>query len=184
MAYTTINKGTDYFNTKTYTGTGSSMSVTGVGFRPDWTWIKTRNAVNASHIVDVIRGVGQAVASDLANAQYSSGVTSFDYDGFSLVGNTVAVNNGNGSTTYVSWNWLAGGSQGSSNTDGSTNTTYTSVNTTAGISISQWTPSGSAETVGHGLGVVPKMIITKNLGASQDWFTYHHCFQLTVSASC
>tara|TARA_R100001086_G_scaffold94856_1_gene47246 strand:+ start:1404 stop:2441 length:1038 start_codon:yes stop_codon:yes gene_type:complete len=179
MAYTTINKGTDYFNTKLYTGTGSSMSVTGVGFRPDWTWIKTRNAVNASHIVDVVRGVGQAIASDLNNAQYSSGVTSFDSDGFSLTGGTGAVNNSNGSTTYVSWNWLAGGSQGSSNTDGSINTTYTSVNTTAGFSISQYTGTGSNATIGHGLGAVPKMILVKRTNTTGNWTMYHNSIGAT-----
>ncbi len=43
MAYTTINKSTDYFNTKLYTGNGSSSrSITGVGFQPDFTWIKNR----------------------------------------------------------------------------------------------------------------------------------------------
>ena len=41
MAYTTINKSTDYFNTKLYTGNGATQSITGVGFQPDWTWIKT-----------------------------------------------------------------------------------------------------------------------------------------------
>ena len=173
MAYKTINKGTAYFKSNPYTGTGSSMSVTGVGFRPDWLWIKTRNATNSSHIVDVVRGNGQALASDLTNAQYSSGVTSFDSDGFSLVGNTGAVNNGNGSTTYSALNWLAGGSQGSSNTDGSINTTYTSVNTTAGFSISQYTGTGSVATVGHGLGAKPAVIVIKRLDSGSTWRTYH-----------
>jgi hypothetical protein len=40
MAYTTIKKPSDYFNTKLYTGTGVTQSITGVGFQPDWTWIK------------------------------------------------------------------------------------------------------------------------------------------------
>ena len=173
MAYTTINKGSAHFKSNPYTGTGSSMSVTGVGFRPDWLWIKTRNATNASHIVDVVRGAGYAIASDLGNAQYSSGVTSFDSDGFSLVGNTGAVNNSNGSTTYSALNWLAGGSQGSSNTDGSINTTYTSVNTTAGFSISQYTGTGSVATVGHGLGAKPAVIVIKRLDAGSTWRTYH-----------
>ena len=173
MAYTTINKGTAYFKSNPYTGTGSSMSVTGVGFRPDWLWIKTRNATNSSHIVDVVRGNGQALASDLTNAQYSSGVTSFDSDGFSLVGGSGAVNNSNGSTTYSALNWLAGGSQGSSNTDGSINTTYTSVNTTAGFSISQYTGTGSVATVGHGLGAKPAVIVIKRLDSGSTWRTYH-----------
>ena len=173
MAYISFQP-SDYFNTKIYTGTGSSMSVTGVGFRPDWLWIKTRNATNASHIVDVVRGNGQAIASDLTNAQYSSGVTSFDSDGFSLTGGTGAVNNSNGSTNYVAWNWLAGGSQGSSNTDGSINTTYTSVNTTAGFSISQYTGTGVADaTVGHGLGAKVDFLLIKDLGNSSNWIVGH-----------
>ena len=179
MAYTTINKGTAYFKSNPYTGTGSSMSVTGVGFRPDWLWIKTRNATNSSHIVDVVRGNGQALASDLTNAQYSSGVTSFDSDGFSLVGNTGAVNNGNGSTTYSALNWLAGGSQGSSNTDGSINTTSTSVNTTAGFSISQYTGTGANATVGHGLGAVPKAMIIKCTSHTSNFAVYHESIGAT-----
>ena len=72
----------------------------------------------------------------------------------------------------VAWNWKANGT-GSSNTDGSINTTYTSVNTTAGFSISQYTGTGSQATVGHGLGVAPKMIIIKRLQNTEDWAVYH-----------
>ena len=68
---------------------------------------------------------------------------------------------------------MAGGSQGSSNTDGSINTTYTSVNTTAGFSISSYTGTGANATVGHGLGVAPKMIIFKNLSSTNNWDVYH-----------
>ena len=42
MAYTTIDKPSDYFNTKLYTGNGSTQSITGVDFQPDFTWIKSR----------------------------------------------------------------------------------------------------------------------------------------------
>jgi len=48
MAYTTINKPTDYFNTKLYTGNGRTQSITGVGFQPDLLWQKKRsNSQNA-----------------------------------------------------------------------------------------------------------------------------------------
>ena len=84
-----------------------------------------------------------------------------------------AVNNSNGSTTYSALNWLADGSQGSSNTDGSINT-YTSVNTTAGFSISQYNGNGSAgATIGHGLGAKPAVIVIKRLDDSSTWRTYH-----------
>ena len=36
----------DYFNTKIYTGTGSSNAITGVGFQPDLIWIKNRDAAD------------------------------------------------------------------------------------------------------------------------------------------
>jgi hypothetical protein len=162
----------DYFNTKLYTGTDSSNAITGVGFQPDWTWIKRRNATASHAIQDAVRGNDKSLRSNTTGAEYTNTFfSSFDTDGFTVTSSESDVNASAG--TYASWNWKANG-QGSANTDGSTNTTYTSVNTTAGFSISKWTPSGSAETVGHGLGAVPKVIITKNLGASQGWFTYHH----------
>ena len=172
MAYISFQP-SDYFKNKLYTGNASTNAITGVGFQPDWTWIKGRGTTNAHMLFDAVRGVGEAINSNTPNAEatVSTAFTAFDSDGFT-VGNYSETNTN--SENYVSWNWKAGTGQGSSNTDGSTNTTYTSVNTTAGFSISKWTPSGSAETVGHGLGAVPKVIITKNLGASQGWFTYHH----------
>jgi hypothetical protein len=74
----------------------------------------------------------------------------------------------------VAWNWKTQNAQGSSNTDGSINTTYTSVNSSAGFSISTYTGTASAGTIGHGLGVAPKMIITKRItGGTEDWGVYH-----------
>tara|TARA_A100001388_G_scaffold258161_1_gene224481 strand:+ start:39 stop:1064 length:1026 start_codon:yes stop_codon:yes gene_type:complete len=178
MAYTTINKSTDYFNTKLYTGNNGANSITGVGFQPDWVWLKPRNYADHHRLMDAVRGQYTIYSNrDVGQDGNSSHFTSFDSDGFTLAGSDGGWNSS--SYNYVSWNWRAGAGQGSSNTDGSTNTTYTSVNTTAGFSISKWTPSGSAETVGHGLGVAPKMIITKNLGASQKWFTYHYSIGAT-----
>ena len=172
MAYTTINKSTDYFNTKLYTGNGSTQSITGVGFRPDWLWIKNRSGTNNHILQDVVRGATKSLESDGTSAETTSStrVTSFDSDGFSV--GSAGTNNTN-SNNYVSWNWLAGGSQGSSNTDGSINTTYTSVNTTSGFSISQYEGTGSNATFGHGLGVAPQMVIVKNIDATQNWFVYH-----------
>ena len=171
MAYTTINKSGDYFNTKLYTGTGSSNSVTGVGFQPDWTWIKSRSDAQSNNIFDAVRGQGKVLFTDAGSAQatVTDRLTAFNSDGFTVVSD----NSVNGSSkTYAAWNWKANG-QGSSNTAGSINTTYTSVNTTAGFSISQYTGTGSNATVGHGLGAVPKMIITKALGATNSWGIYH-----------
>jgi len=170
MAYTTINKSTDYFNTKLYSGTGSSQNITGVGFQPDWTWVKSRTNAEAHVLRDAVRGNYRLnTASDGAQDDATSSISGFVSDGFT-VATADAVNNS--SQTYASWNWKANG-QGSSNTDGSINTTYTSVNTTAGFSISTYTGTGSNATVGHGLGSVPKMIIVKRTNANDVWRVYH-----------
>ena len=173
MAYTTINKSTDYFNTVTYSGTGSAQSITGVGFKPDWLWIKHREDVSNHKLQDVVRGSTKVIGSNETDAEatVAQGVTSFDSDGFSL-GTDVSVN-GTGAAGIVGWNWLAGGNQGSSNTAGSINTAYTSVNTTAGFSISKYTGTGSNATVGHGLGVVPKVVLIKNISQANNWAMYH-----------
>ena len=172
MAYTTINKSTDYFNTLLYTGNDTDgRAITGVGFQPDWVWFKGRNVASDNEVFDAVRGATKYIATNATNAEAtnSNRLQSFDTDGFTL-GNSTSVNK---NYNYITWNWRAGNSSGSSNSDGSTSSTV-SASTTSGFSIVKWTPSGSAETVGHGLGSVPKMIITKNLGASQGWFTYHH----------
>jgi hypothetical protein len=172
MAYTTINKSTDYFNTKLYAGNSSTQSITGVGFQPDWVWIKDRDNSSRWHFVfDAVRGVNQRLVPNETSAEYTStSLTAFDSDGFSLADQVNVNNNGN---NYVAWNWKANG-QGSSNTDGSINTTYTSVNATAGFSISKYTGTGANATVGHGLGAVPKWIIVKRLDSgTTNWQVYH-----------
>ena len=172
-AYTTINKPTLHFNTKLYTGNGSyGHAITGVGFQPDWVWIKRRDGgARNPELYDAVRGTDKAIYSN-SNAVEATGVNllhSFDSDGF-----TVDDHGGiNSSNNFASWNWKAGGGAGSSNTDGSINTTSTSVNATAGFSISKYTGTGSNATIGHGLGVAPKMIFTKQLGQSRDWGVYH-----------
>jgi hypothetical protein len=174
MAYTTINKSTAHFNTKLYTGTGSENAITGVGFQPDLTWIKNRDTTDWHRLQDAVRGATKELYSN-ANDDESTlaqSLKSFNTDGFTL-GTLGEVNTS--SENYASWNWKAGGGQGSSNTDGSINTTYTSVNTTAGFSISTYTGNGTAgATVGHGLGVVPSMIIVKiRSGDHNNWGVYH-----------
>ena len=174
MAYTTINKSTDNFNTVTYTGNGSTQSITGVGFQPDWCWIKRRNGTASHEAYDAVRGTGKVIYPDASDAQVTHGTSyfnSFDSDGFSFLGGNSGLN-GN-SDTYAAWNWKAGTGAGSSNTDGTINTTYTSANQTSGFSICTWTGTGSAGTIGHGLNAVPKMIMVKRLDGADTWWVYH-----------
>ena len=167
MAYTTINKSTDHFNTKLYTGNAGTQSITGVGFQPDLTWIKRRNAAAGHMWTDAVRGVTKTIISNETSAEqtFANGLTAFGTDGFT-VGSEGGFNSAN---TFASWNWKAGNSAGSANTDGTINSTV-SVNTTAGFSIVSYTGNATnAATVGHGLGVAPKVIIIKNRSSSQHW---------------
>ena len=161
----------DYFNTVLYTGNGSTQSITGVNFQPDWVWVKSRN-VNGNHILqDAVRGVGKGLFSDLSNAENASmgGMTSFDSDGFSLDGSVGELNAN--TRTFAAWNWKAG-STAVSNTDGSI-TSSVSANTEAGFSIVSYTGTGSAATIGHGLSQAPDMIIAKRRSGTDDWVCYH-----------
>ena len=173
MAYTTINKSSDFFNTKLYTGNGSAgNSITGVGFQSDWTWIKDRDNVRNHVLTDAVRGVTKNIFSntDGTESTDTSTLTAFNSDGFTL-GNGTKVN-GN-SINFASWNWKANGA-GSANTNGGINSTV-SVNTTSGFSIVKYTGNGSSgSTVGHGLGAVPQVIITKRLTSSDPWIVQHH----------
>ena len=171
MAYTTIKKPSDYFNTKLYTGTGSSLALTGIGHQPDFVWIKPRNEARGHHLFDAVRGVGKSIISNETSAEGTNAqtITAFGSDGFT-VGTSNDVNKS--SNTHVAWNWKANGA-GSSNTDGSITSTV-SANTTSGFSIVSYTGTGSnPSTVGHGLGVAPDMMIIKERSAVKSWYVYH-----------
>ena len=171
MAYTDIDKPSDYFNTKLYTGTGASNSITGVGFQPDWTWIKNRSITANHHLFDVIRGATKYILTNSSNAEAtdSQQLQSFDSDGFTVGTNGNVNGSGN---NIVAWNWLASNTT-ASNTVGDINSTV-SVNITSGFSIVSWTGNGTAgATIGHSLGTTPSMIITKSRSAGGGWYTYH-----------
>ena len=169
MAYTDIDKPSDYFNTVLYTGTGSELAITGVGFQPDWTWIKRRDAVANGGMFDNVRGATKLLSSSQTDGEQTlaQSLKSFDSDGFTLGTGTNGYVNTSASTT-VAWNWL-GANGTASNTDGSITSTV-SANTTSGFSIVSYTGTGSVATVGHGLGSIPDMITVKNRSTgSTNW---------------
>ena len=120
MAYTTVDKSTTSFNSIKYTGNSSAGNITGVGLRPDWTWIKKLTDDAEDHAAfDSVRGVdtpkllspnAQAAVETHGNNGY---VSAFISDGF-----TVATNGSGGDEwqylnhsgdTFIAWNWKAGG---------------------------------------------------------------------------
>jgi hypothetical protein len=186
MAYTTIDDPSAYFKVQLWTGDDVNPRTitfddTDTDMAPDFIWIKLRPVTHAHKLYDTVRGVNERhLVADEDSAEttgqpsdgYMSATTS---DGFTINKGSSTWWNGNNSShssTYVAWCWKAGGS-GSSNTDGSINTTSTSVDTTAGFSISTYTGTGSAATIGHGLGAIPSVVLVKKRSDAVDWIMYH-----------
>jgi len=147
------------FNTVLYTGNGSTQSISGVGFQPDWVWIKNRATTDSHKLIDVVRGVTKEFESDVFDAEETNadGLTAFASDGFAL-GDDLEYNTNN--EAYLSWNWKANGS-GSANTVGDVDTVV-SANTAAGFSIVNWTGTHAADkSFGHGLSKDLDFIIIK-----------------------
>jgi len=162
------------FNTVLYTGTGSAQTISGVGFQPDFIWLKDRSTSNFAHyLTDAIRGFDKYLFSNLTNAEGTNAtrVTSVNSDGFAI-GNDGAINTN--TSAHVAWNWKANNTSGSSNTDGSITSTV-AANVDAGFSIVSYTGDGAATaTVGHGLSVAPSMVIIKNRDSgTASWPVYH-----------
>ena len=171
MAYTTINKSTDHFNSKLYTGNGSTNAITGVGFQPDWVWCKKRNSAQDHGAVDSVRGVTKVVYPNLSSAESTdaNSVTAFGTDGFTL-GSSGDFNQN--SDTYVSWSWKAGTTSGISAGSQTITPSSYSINTTAGFGIYKWSRTGASTTdyFSHGLGATPTMAIQKRTDGVQDWY--------------
>ena len=171
----TIDDGSAYFHTQLYTGTGSTNAVTNDAnagdFQPDWLWIKNRSATSNHYIIDSNRG-DFVLYSNLSNSEDSAGYfESFDSDGFTVSGNTANANaSGN---NFTAWQWKANGGTTSSNTDGSITATLQS-NATSGFAIATWSGTGTAGTIGHNLGVAPKLVIVKRRNSpANSWLVQH-----------
>jgi len=169
-----------HFGTILYTGNGSSRSVTdttAVNFTPDWSWFKARSAAKSGLMYDAVRGNSKYIQTDSTSAEGtgSDSHTGFVSGGFSLGADTSTTGVNQNSTTYVAWNWNGGGSTVTNN-DG-TISAQVRANTTAGFSIVSYTGNGSnSQTVGHGLGVSPDVVILKDRSSnsvSNRWTVLH-----------
>jgi len=172
-----IVNGANFMAATTYTGNAAARSlsnaVNNVSFQPDLVWIKSRTPGATNHaLFDSSRGVTKYLSSNTTTAEttLAQSLTALNADGFSLGTDTTLVNAS--ANSYVAWQWKAGGAA-VSNTQG-TITSQVSANTTAGFSIATYTGTGVNATVGHGLGVAPKMVIVKRrAGAVSSWGTWH-----------
>ena len=177
-AYTTIDDPSAHFKVQLYTGNGSgghaiTFDDTDTNMQPDLVWIKTRSNSSNHQMHNSLTSETYHYLrpnSDVAEiTSNSDALTAFGSDGFTIGSDGVINEN---TYTYVAWCWKAGGSS-SSNGDGSLTSTI-SANATNGFSICKWTGTGSALTVGHGLGAAPELIMMKTLEETNNWLVYHH----------
>ena len=170
----------EYFNIVLWSGNNSSgRTITGVGFQPDWVWLKCRSDGASHQLHDAVRGANKIISSNKQAAESNTDeygyLSAFATDGFTLTnGSNASYPAGSvnmSGRTYVAWNWKAGDSTVTNN-DGSTSS-QVRANTTAGFSIVSYTGTGSNATVGHGLGVAPDIVIVKNRTDSNHWNIYH-----------
>ena len=178
MAYTNIDDPSAHFQAATYTGNGSTQSITNDGnsdLQPDWVWVKNRGATNGlgyqHQAYDSSRGTTKKLLPSATNAESTdaNSLTAFNSDGFSA-GSNVGINEN--AVSHVAWQWKANGGTTSSNSDGNITSTV-QANTDAGFSIVTWTGNEqSAASVGHGLGVTPEMVLFKRRNATYYWVVY------------
>jgi len=190
------------FNSVLWTADGTTaIDIEGVGFQPDLVWMKARNQAYNHHLHDAVRGTNKWLQTNLTNGEdtaNTNSLTSYNSDGFTLGTGSNGNYSGTGGTTHVAWCWKAGGAPTSSNSatngsamvDGVATTTASiasaasasitptkmSVNTGAGFSIVQYTGTGSAATIPHGLNSAPDVIIIKDTSAAQtsdQWPVFH-----------
>ena len=179
MAYTTVDDGSKYFHTQLYTGNGSSdhqitNNANSGNFKPDWLWVKPRSESDNPVHFDSSRGNDRQLKSNGTDAEDTHSPAKFTFltDGFEIDSNDRNYNQNN--ATYVAWQWLLNGGTTANNTAGDIGTTVVQANTAAGFSIVLFTGNNTGgSTVGHGLGGVPELIISKSRAASKPWVIYH-----------
>ena len=171
-----------YMDVLNYTGNDTvNTDISGLNFKPDLIWTFARGSAATHNLAtDSSRGVHKDVFLSTGGGESNDtdGILAFNSDGFRLGTST---NHNVNLRTYTTFNWRANG--GTTTTNDASATSIGSIdsviqaNTTAGFSIVTYTGDstgndGTASTVAHGLGAVPKWIITIPLNAN-DGAVYH-----------
>ena len=173
-AFTAIDDAGAHYSTHLYTGNSSTNAITGVGFQPDFTWLKYRNGVSTQTVQSSVIGDNYLSPNGTDGETAAPNWDSFDSDGFTVSG--VNSNYNASGYAYCSWNWKAGTTSGIT-TDGSTTITPSSYtfNQTAGFSTINYTGNSinDGQTVPHRLGAIPSLIMIKQLDSASQWSIYH-----------
>ena len=159
MAYTTIDNPEKYFQCVTYTGNGSSRTISypnaDADLDADLIWIKQRDGDATSHtIFDTVRGAQKAIFTNNTNTETTrtNAISAFDTDDFDLGDNGDLNSN---TQKYIAWCWKE--------------------SVDAGMDITTYTGNGSSSrTVSHSLSAVPAWHLIKERSPNNEFtFVYH-----------
>ena len=144
----------DVFSVDTYTGNGSTKTITnGVDLSSgnNLVWIIRRNGGTGHVLTDSVRGVTKSLAADTNATEITSSirVTSFNSNGFSLDRNGFVNSNGD---PMVAWTFK--GAQ-------------------KFFDVVTYTGNGANRTISHNLGAEPGFIAVKARDDSRHWSCYH-----------
>jgi hypothetical protein len=176
----TIEDGSTAMDVVTYTGNGSTQTISGLGFSPDLVWVKGRVGILNHVLADTVRGANLKLASNTTGAEAGTDngtVSAFNSDGFTVAmggGTYPGYETNRSGDPYVGWAWDAGSSTVTNN-DGSISS-QVRANPSAGFSVVTYTGNGTGgATVGHGLGAKPFLRIIKRRDATSTfgWMTFH-----------
>jgi hypothetical protein len=164
----------DVFGTVLYSGNSGTNAITGLGFQPDWVWVKSRTNTYNHESYDSVRGVNKRIYPDSPNAEDTGSLSAFGSDGFTHTSGSIG---GNASgQTYVGWCWKAGTSfsnDASSTSVGNVDSAG-SVNQAAGFGIIGYTGVGQSEMdIAHGLGTTPELIWLKDRDTNSNNNQFH-----------
>ena len=166
------------FGIALYDGNSSTNNITGLGFAPDWVWIKERGpSSEQSNLYDTSRGVQKFIVSNSTAAEVtgsSNRLNAFGSDGFT-VGSDNEINDSG--STYVAWCWKANGGTKTTNNNGSIQSSV-QANDAAGFSIIEYTGANSSGTgtFGHGLSTAPSLFILRDLENNSNWIVWASAF--------
>jgi hypothetical protein len=171
----TILQGNQYFDVSLYTGNATARNIINSGsMSPDLVWIKERSAAGWNMVYDTNRGALNTIHTNSTNAEASlaNTLTGFNSDGFALGTDAGGFGVNRNGISMVAWQWRGSDSTAVTNTAGSITSTV-SANTSAGFSVVTYTGTGANATVGHGLGVAPRMVIVKRRNSTGNWPVFH-----------
>jgi hypothetical protein len=169
----------DHFNSFLFTGNGGAdRSLALNTFTPDWAWLKARSGADNHVLIDSSRRNGANYPNLHSNATDGEANDAFP----KIITDGIITSEGlynNNNVTFVVWNWKANGGTTSTIAVDSVSSGVPSIasavqaNTDAGFSIVTYSGNTDASaTIGHGLGVVPKMIMVKKRDEAGNWIVF------------